>query len=71
MQAFRLRLEAEDLSNDGTLAPERLVKVLFSLGMTSSEKEAERWVCTAIEKDKRGRINYEQLILKVDNNQER
>jgi hypothetical protein len=72
LSMLRHRLESEDTSQEGLLSADKIAKVLSqTLGGVLNDKEAERWVRNTFKGDKRGRIKMEEVMLKLENNQER
>jgi len=63
---LKTKLEIEDSGHDGHIAPEKLVKVLCSCIKGISGTEIEKYVKT-LDTDQKGRINYQKLILKLEN----
>ncbi len=65
-QLLKSKLESEDAEHDGYITPEKLIKVLSSCIKILGAPEIEKYVKT-LDKDQRGRINYQKLILKLEN----
>ena len=63
---LKTKLEIEDSGHDGHITPEKLVKVLCSCIKGISGTEIEKYVKT-LDTDQKGRINYQKLILKLEN----
>ncbi len=68
-KVLKKRLEAEDTECDGHIAPEKLVKIFAGIKCPdTSTTDIEKYV-RHLEKDQRGRINYQKLILKLENSE--
>lgn len=67
MKKLKAKLEQADTQNDGYVEPAKLTSILLQLKLTDVLiSDIERYV-RQLEKDGKGRINYQKLLSKFEN----